>query len=137
MTTTTMTAIDTGPARSPRSPRAEKTQPQQQPLSPRDGVNTNQQLAGGVGANLVPATPEKKQRKAFTRTPYITEETHKDVQQILVVLNANFVNKTFRLAELMEKLPEVISFCSFNLICWDFLLADLMSKRLLVLVQPY
>ena len=105
MTTTTMTAIDTGPARSPRSPRAEKTQPQQQPLSPRDGVTTNQQLAGGVGANLVPATPEKKQRKAFTRTPYITEETHKDVQQILVVLNANFVNKTFRLAELMEKLP--------------------------------
>lgn len=108
MTTTTMTAIDTGPARAPRTPRAEKQTPAQQQvqLTPRDGVNTNQQLATGVGASLAPVNQEKKPRKAFTRTPYITEQTNKDVQQILVVLNANFINKTFRLAEVMEKLPQ-------------------------------
>ena len=108
MTTTTMTAIDTGPARAPRTPRAEKQTPAQQqvPLTPRDGVNTNQQLATGVGASLAPVNQEKKPRKPFTRTPYITEQTHNDVQQILVVLNANFVNKTFRLVEVMEKLPQ-------------------------------
>lgn len=105
-----MTALDTGAPRVyNRTPRAEKQQPAPTPMSPRDGVvadagvNTNQQVAGTAGAALVPAQKAKK-----TRTGYITERTSKDVAQILTVLNANFVNKTFRLSELMELLPQTL-----------------------------